>query len=97
MMMFERLYDTAEQANIQFVGYASERARYDFGIVYTSVFFGKPLIICMQTNRSSLLDYDDLDNLLYLQRAFHLDAREAEEVSDFLKQLMPSMPVKEQY
>jgi hypothetical protein len=95
--MFERLYDTAEQANIQFVGYASERTRYDFGIVYTTAFFGKPLIICMQTNRSSLLDYDDLDNLLYLQRAFHLDARAADEVSVFLKQLIPTMPVKEQY
>lgn len=95
--MFERLYDSAEQANIQFVGYASDRTRYDFGIVYTTAFFGKPLIICMQTNRSSLLDYDDLDNLLYLQRAFHLDSREADEVSVFLKQLIPVMPVKEQY
>lgn len=95
--MFERLYDASEQANIQFVGYASDRARYDFGIVYTSAFFGKPLIICMQTNRSSLLDYDDLDNVLYLQRAFHLAPAEADEVSSFLKQLLPTMHVKEQY
>lgn len=96
-MMFERLYDATEQANVQFVGYASDRARYDFGIVYTSAFFGKPLVVCMQTNRSSLLDYDDLDNLVYLQRAFRLNPGEAEEVAAFLKQLVPSIRMKEQY
>lgn len=96
-MMFERLYDATEQANVQFVGYASDRARYDFGIVYTSAFFGKPLVVCMQTNRSSLLDHDDLDNLVYLQQAFRLNSGEAEEVAAFLKQLVPSIRMKEQY
>lgn len=95
--MFDRLYDTAEQANVQFVGFATERTRYDFGIVYTTAFFGKPMVICMQSNRSSLLDYDDLDNIAYLQRSFHLSAAEAEEVSSFLKQLIPTMPVKDEY
>lgn len=95
--MFERLYDTGEQANIQFVGFATDRARYDFGIVYTTAFFGKPLIICMQTNRSSLLDADDLHNMTYLQRAFHLNEAEAQEVSVFLKQLIPTMLAEEQY
>ncbi|GAA3407233.1 DUF3055 domain-containing protein [Paenibacillus hodogayensis] len=95
--MFERLYDSGEQANIQFIGFATDLARYDFGIVYTTAFFGKPLVVCMQTNRSSLLDHEDLDNIAYLQRAFRLNDREAEEVSAFLKQLLPSMGMQEQY
>ncbi|PYI54467.1 DUF3055 domain-containing protein [Paenibacillus flagellatus] len=95
--MFERLYDTAEQANIQFVGYATERTRYDFGIVYTNAFFGKPLVVCMQTNRSSLLDYHDLDNLTHLQKSFRLTPVEAAEVSSFLRQLIPPLPAKDQY
>jgi hypothetical protein len=95
--MLDRLYETYEQANVQFVGFASERARYDFGIVYTSAFFGKPLVICMQTNRSCLLDYDDLDQLSYLQQAFQLSKTEAGDVSAFLKQHLPSMLVRDQY
>jgi len=95
--MFERLYDTGELANVQFVGFATDRARYDFGIVYTTAFFGKPLVVCMQTNRSSLLDSDDLHNMPYLQKAFHLNEKEAGEVSVFLKQLIPVMLSEEQY
>ncbi|RKN86708.1 DUF3055 domain-containing protein [Paenibacillus ginsengarvi] len=95
--MFDRLYDTSEQANVQFVGFATERTRYDFGIVYTTAFFGKPMVICMQTNRSCLLDYDDLDHLAHLQRAFQLREEEAEEVSVFLKQLIPYMQFVDQY
>ncbi|MEF3303899.1 DUF3055 domain-containing protein [Paenibacillus sp. GYB003] len=95
--MFDRLYDTAEQSNVQFVGFATDRTRYDFGIVYTTAFFGKPLVICMQTNRSCLLDHDDLDHLAHLQRSFGLNVEEAEDVSVFLKQLIPSMRLSEQY
>ncbi|MBD2861921.1 DUF3055 domain-containing protein [Paenibacillus oceani] len=95
--MFERLYDTSEQAQVQFIGYASDRARYDFGIVYTNAFFGKPIVFCMQTNRSTLLDYEDLDNLTYLQKAFQLTTAEAEEVSALMKQFIPTLSIKDQY
>jgi len=53
--MFDHLYDESESAKVDFFGYASERARYDFAIVFTNRFFGKPLVVCMQTGRSSLL------------------------------------------
>lgn len=95
--MFERLYDEMEQAQVNFIGYATETSRYDFAIVYTKHFFGKPLVICMQTNNSSLLDADDLTNLDHLQKAFQLKREEAEELSVFLQQRMPLVQVKDQY
>ncbi|MEH7572660.1 DUF3055 domain-containing protein, partial [Cytobacillus firmus] len=60
----------------RFVGFTTESTRYDFGIVYTNLFFSKPLVICMQTGRSTLLDPKDLEDIEYLQKAFKLDLYE---------------------
>ncbi|HZG85459.1 DUF3055 domain-containing protein [Paenibacillus sp.] len=96
--MFDRLYDESEQTKVDFFGYATERARYDFAIVYTNRFFGKPLVVCMQTGRSSLLSADDLANTEHLQRIFSLSgAEEAEDLAVILRQRLPHLDLKEQY
>ncbi|XEC96924.1 DUF3055 domain-containing protein [Paenibacillus tarimensis] len=96
--MFEHLYDVSEQAHVQFVGLITERARYDFSIVFTNHFFGKPLVICMQTGRSSLLCADDLCNLDYLQQLFRLEnIQVAEELRSLLLTRLPSIEAREQY
>jgi hypothetical protein len=56
MEFFEKLYDEHENAKVRFIGFTTESTRYDFGIIYTNMFFGKPLVVCMQTGRSTLLD-----------------------------------------
>jgi hypothetical protein len=92
--LYERLYDESEKAKIRFVGFVSEHGRYDFGIVYTNMFFGKPLVICMQTGRSSLLSVEDAENLDYLQKIFNLSSEEeAEEISIFLKSNLPAITI----
>ncbi|MEH7522835.1 SAV0927 family protein, partial [Bacillus sp. JJ1503] len=49
MDLFEKLYDEHENVKVRFVGFTTELTRYDFGIVFTNLFFGKPLVVCMQT------------------------------------------------
>lgn len=96
--MFDRLYDVTETTRVTFAGYATETARYDFAVVYTDSFFGKPLVVCMQTGKSALLCESDLENLDYLQQSYAIDtATEAEELSHFLKQRIPSVSSHEQY
>ncbi|HZG56667.1 DUF3055 domain-containing protein [Paenibacillus sp.] len=96
--MFDHLYDESESAKVDFFGYASERARYDFAIVFTNRFFGKPLVVCMQTGRSSLLCADDLTNTENLQRTFAIEnEEEAGELAMLLKQRLPYLELKEQY
>lgn len=95
MSPYERLYDESELANVRFVGFVSDCGRYDFGIVYTRMFFGKPLVICLQTGRSSLLSQDDVENLEYLQHQFQLKSPlEAEEVSVFLQNHVPALTLE---
>ncbi|WP_199617747.1 DUF3055 domain-containing protein [Paenibacillus alkalitolerans] len=96
--MFERLYDVSESTTVEFFGYVSERARYDFAIVHTDSFFGKPLVVCMQTGRSSLLCADDAANTEYLQKLYGIDTiEEAQELSVIMQQRLPFLETKEQY
>ena len=95
--MLERIYEESEQVNIHFLGYVSEHSRYDFAIVFTKHFFGKPLVICMQTKRSALLSYEDLHGGELLQKEFAItDPLEAEQLAHFLQKRIPSVPMNEQ-
>lgn len=86
----EKLYDEHEDVKVRFVGLTTEEFRYDFGIVYTNMFFGKTLVICMQTGRTALLDADDLSKLDHLQRSYHLPSlKEANDLSLFLEEVLP--------
>ncbi len=96
--MFEQLYDLTEQSQVNFVGYISEMTRYDFAIIYTEHFFGKSLVVCMQSGKSALLCNNDIHDLEYLQRVFNVDTQEQTvELSLFLQQWVPPVPSQEQY
>jgi len=92
MEHFDHLYDESENAKVRFLGFASERSRHDFGIVYTHKFYGKPLVICMQTGQSTLLCSEDAVNPGYLQKIFRLDsASEAEALAQFFQEFLPTI------
>ncbi|MFD3447988.1 DUF3055 domain-containing protein [Microbacteriaceae bacterium 4G12] len=96
--MFEKLYDENEQVRVRFMGFATYDTRYDFGIVYTNMFFGKPLVVCMQTGRSTLIGQDDIDNVQHLKDVFRLRTlEEAEELAEFLQYMVPATPLHVEY
>ncbi|MFD1735652.1 DUF3055 domain-containing protein [Bacillus salitolerans] len=98
MNYFERLYDEQEYSKVRFVGFTTDEIRYDFGLVYTNMFFGKPLVICMQTGRSTLLDPQDISDLDHLQRVFKIRTlKEAEDLAEFFKETLPTIPLETQY
>ncbi|MCF6412047.1 DUF3055 domain-containing protein [Pseudalkalibacillus salsuginis] len=98
MDLFDKLYDEDETVKVRFVGFTTEHVRYDFGIVYTNMFFGKPLVVCMQTGRSTLMDAADLRNTDNIQKAFNIKTKkEAEELLSFFEESLPYSPIAEQY
>jgi hypothetical protein len=98
MEKFSRLYHEEENVKARFIGFTTERTRYDFGIIYTNLFFGKPLIVCMQTGRSTLLDLEDLQNIEYLMTVFNIsDYQEAKDLAEFFLQTLPSGSFEVQY
>ncbi|WP_128895049.1 DUF3055 domain-containing protein [Longirhabdus pacifica] len=96
--MFDRLYTLNENCQVHFVGFASEVARYDIAIVFTEQFFGKPLVVCMQTGKSALLSAEDLSNVDYLQKTFNTQTKqEAKELSILLQKRLPMIEFQDQY
>lgn len=96
--MLDSLYDTTETSNVNFVGCVSEGSRFDFAIVYTNQFFGKPLVICMQSGRSAPMSADDLTDAELLRSRFLVgDPQAADEIRTLLGQRLPTMQAIEQY
>lgn len=98
MELFDKLYDEHENTKVRFIGFTTEDTRYDFGIVYTNMFFGKPLVICMQTGRSTLLDPKEIEDIDYLQTVFRIpDKQQAADLAEFFRETLPSIPFVTQY
>lgn len=98
MKTFEKLYEEMEDAKVRYVGFTDGHKRFDFAILYTTMFFGKPLIICMQSNRCALLDPVDLENVDYIQSVFKpCEEQEAISIAEFLKTAIPETPFQPQY
>ncbi|UII57252.1 DUF3055 domain-containing protein [Cytobacillus spongiae] len=98
MELFDKLYDEQEHVKVRFVGFTTDDTRYDFGIVYTNMFFGKPLVVCMQTGRSALLDPKDLEDVEYLQTTFRIqNSKQAIDLAEFFSGELPSIPFETQY
>ncbi|MDQ0253873.1 nucleoside diphosphate kinase [Evansella vedderi] len=98
METYERLYDEMERVNVRFVGMTTEKTRYDFGLMYTNMFFGKPLVTCMQTGRSFLMCAEDAEDVEYLQKILKLtDIEEAKALSEFFKVTLPFTSIEAQY
>ncbi|MEH7108020.1 DUF3055 domain-containing protein [Bacillus sp. JJ1764] len=98
MELFYKLYDEHEKVKVRFIGFTTEDTRYDFGIIYTNMFFGKPLVVCMQTGRSTLLDPKDIEDIEHLQNVFRIqDQQQALDLAEFFKSALPEMPFVTEY
>lgn len=96
MDRYDFLYNETESAQVDFFGFISDKSRFDFGIIYTRHFFGKPLVVCMQTGQSALLSSEDAINPDNLQRIFRLNCPvEAKELAEFFQDRLPPMPFEE--
>lgn len=98
MELFDKLYDEHENVKVRFIGFTTEHTRFDFGIIYTNMFFGKPLVVCMQTGRSTLLDPKEIEDIEYLQNAFKIpDKQQAADLAEFFRETLPQIPFVTQY
>lgn len=78
------LYDHTEDTKTRFVSFMGENNRYDLAITTTKNFYGKKMVINLQTNRSALIGTDDLKEEGYLEYAFGVTEEEAQELLEFL-------------
>ncbi|CAM3379837.1 DUF3055 domain-containing protein [Hydrogenibacillus schlegelii] len=98
MALFEAVYENTEQAQVRFIGVHTEEGLYDLGLLFSNQFFGKTMIINLQTGRTALADASDLANPIWLKEALQLKSEaEAERLAHFLEDHIPSLPWKPEY
>lgn len=89
MSDFDYLYDTTEQTSTRFVCFIGESMRrFDLAIMTTNRYYGKKMIIDLQSGRSAIIGPDDLAEEGYLEFAFKLTEEEAAELHTFLEQIV---------
>jgi len=89
-MMNERffLYDDTTETKTRFVSFLGERQRFDLAIVKTDRFYGKYLVLDMQSNRFAIIGRDDLDEPGYLEYAYRLSEEDANDLRSFLNEFI---------
>lgn len=82
------LYDEIERAEIRYVSFMGEATRYDLAIIQTDRYYGKSIVLNIQGNRFAIIGQDDLKEPGYLEHAFNLSEIEAEELKEFLTEVI---------
>ncbi|TJY41170.1 DUF3055 domain-containing protein [Cohnella pontilimi] len=85
MKDFDYLSDSTEQTSTRFVTFVTPKLyRFDLAILTTNRFYGKKLVIDMQSGRSGVLGPDDLEEEGVLESVFRIGEEEAAELAQFL-------------
>lgn len=82
------LYDEIEDTRTRFVSFMGEHQRFDLAIVNSSRYYGKQLVLDIQSNRFAIIGSDDLEEPGYIEHAYHLSTEEAEELRSFLNEII---------
>ncbi|HWO77170.1 MAG TPA: DUF3055 domain-containing protein [Bacillus sp. (in: firmicutes)] len=82
------LYDDTVSSSIRFVSFLGEHQRYDLSIIHTDRYFGKAIVLDIQSNRFAIIGPDDLNEEGYLEYAFQLSPAEAAELTSFLLEIV---------
>lgn len=82
------LYDDREKTMTRYVSFVGKSNRFDLAITTTDRFYGKMLILNLQSSRFAIIGEDDLEEPGYLEYIYQLPEEEAEELRHFLYTLL---------
>lgn len=82
------LYDDTVTTQTRFVSFMGEEERYDLALVISDRYYGKVLVLDILRNKFAIIGRDDLDEPGYLEYAYSLDEKGAEELRSFLYEVI---------
>ncbi|WP_191560272.1 DUF3055 domain-containing protein [Metabacillus idriensis] len=82
------LYDDTVETKTRFVSFMGENNRFDLAIVKSDRYYGKHLVLNLLSSRFAIIGEDDLNEPGYIEHAFDLDEEDAEELRDFLFEMI---------
>lgn len=78
------LYDEEEDTRTRYVSFVDDTARFDLALITTERFFGKTLVLNLQSNRYAIIGQDDLEEPGYLEQVYGITPEDAERLKRFL-------------
>lgn len=81
------LYDEQEKTETRFLSFMGENHRFDLAIVRTGRYYGKQLVLDIQSGRFAIIGSDDLDEEGYLEHVYNLSEEDAHELREFLREI----------
>jgi hypothetical protein len=90
LWMSERffLYDDTVETKTRFVSFMGENSRFDLAIVRSDRYYGKHLVLNLLSSRFAIIGEDDLNEPGYIEHAYGLDENEANELREFLYEIV---------
>jgi hypothetical protein len=83
------LYDHREDTSTRFVSFIGDAMhRFDLAITTTNRFYGKKIVIDLQSGRSAIMGPDDLAAEGYLEHIYKLSEEAAAELQSFLEDII---------
>ncbi|MBU7595446.1 DUF3055 domain-containing protein [Metabacillus halosaccharovorans] len=82
------LYDDTVETKTRFVSFMGDNQRFDLAVIQSDRYYGKQLVLDIQSNRFAIIGEDDLKEPGYIEHAFNLNEENAEELRDFLFEIV---------
>lgn len=82
------LYDETEDSQTRFISFMGENQRFDLAITKTQKYYGKLLILNLQSNKFAIIGSDDLKEPGYIEHAYDLNEEDAEDLRSFLFEIV---------
>lgn len=83
------LYDTTEDTTTRFVCFVGESMkRFDLAITSSNRFYGKKLVVDIQSGITGILGPDDVEEEGYLEHLYRLEEEEAADLRSFLAMII---------
>ncbi|MFC0523866.1 DUF3055 domain-containing protein [Pontibacillus salicampi] len=82
------LYDDTEDTKTRFVSFSGSSHRYDLAVMTSDRYYGKKIVIDLQGSHYAILGQDDVEEEGYLEHAYNLTEVEAEELREFLREII---------
>lgn len=82
------LEDVTQSTSTRFVSFTAGSHRFELALMKAEYFNNQTMVINLPKNRQALLDHSSINQEGHLEHLFHLSAMEAEELRNYLPDLL---------
>ncbi|CAK6481293.1 DUF3055 family protein [Peribacillus simplex] len=95
--MVDILFEESESQSVHYYCIATEHHRYDFSIIFTNNFFGKAMVVSIQSGTMVLMCNEDIENDCYWAEKLGIHPIDVDECRIFLQMILNQKLFVNQY